>query len=86
MVFFFNVFNAFANSFLSLYFPHCPTLLTCSTRAQASYMVNEHWYSYGEPERLNPGVYELRVRAWDAVLNKSPLTTYRFRVLRGKPR
>ena len=78
--------NAFANSFLSLYFPRCPTLLTCSTRAQASYMVNEHWYSYGEPERLSPGLYVLRVRAWDAVLNKSPLTTYRFRVLRGKAR
>ncbi|MGN6276641.1 MAG: hypothetical protein ACTHNP_12045 [Solirubrobacterales bacterium] len=77
--------NAFADSFLSVWFPTCPTLLTCSTRAQASYMVNEHWYSYGEPERLNPGLYELRVRAWDAVLNKSPLTTYRFRILRGKP-
>jgi hypothetical protein len=78
--------NAFADSFLSLYFPRCPTLLTCSTRAQASYMVDEHWYSYGEPERLNPGLYELRVRAWDAVLNKSPLTTYRFRVLPGQAR
>jgi hypothetical protein len=78
--------NTSANTFLSVYFPRCPTLLTCSTRAQASYMVNEHWYSYGEPERLNPGVYELRVRAWDAVLNKSPLTTYRFRVLRGRAR
>lgn len=73
-------------SFLSIWFPSCPTLLTCSTRAQASYMVSEDWYSYGEPERLTPGLYEFRVRAWDAVLNESPLTTYRFRVLRGKPR
>lgn len=73
-------------SFLSVWFPRCPTLLTCSTRAQADYMVSEDWYSYGEPERLNPGVYEFRVRSWDAVLNKSPLTTYRFRVLRGRPR
>ncbi|MGN6816369.1 MAG: hypothetical protein ACTHK3_09845, partial [Solirubrobacterales bacterium] len=29
--------NAFADSFLSVWFPTCPTLLTCSTRAQASY-------------------------------------------------
>lgn len=78
--------SAFADSFLSVWFPTCPTLLTCSTRAQASYMVSEHWYSYGEPERLNAGLYELRVRAWDAVLNRSPLTTYRFRILRGKAR
>jgi hypothetical protein len=78
--------NAFGNSFLSVWFPRCPTLLTCSTRAQAAYMVNEHWYSYGEPERLNPGLYEFRIRSWDAVLNRSPLTTYRFRILRGSPR
>jgi hypothetical protein len=77
--------DTFANSFLEVWGPRCPTLLTCSTRAQASYMVNEHWYSYGEPERLIPGLYELRVRARDAVGNKSPLTTYRFRILRGKP-
>jgi hypothetical protein len=75
-----------ADTFLSVYFPRCPTLLTCSSRAQASYMVSEDWYSYGEPERLAPGLYEFRVRAWDSVLNKSPLTTYRFRVLRGKAR
>jgi len=78
--------NAFADSFLSIWFPRCPDLLTCSTRAQASYMVSEGWYSYGEPERLGPGLYELRLRSWDAVLNKSPLTTYRFRILRGKAR
>jgi hypothetical protein len=78
--------NVSFDTYLSLYFPRCPTLLTCSTRAQASYFVSEDWYSYGEPERLNPGLYEFRVRAWDAVLNKSPLTTYRFRILRGKPR
>jgi hypothetical protein len=77
--------DTFANSFLEVWRPRCPTLLTCSTRAQASYMVNEHWYSYGEPERLIPGLYELRVRARDAVGNKSPLATYRFRILRGKP-
>jgi len=78
--------NAFVESFLEVWFPRCPTLLTCSTQAQASYMVSEGWYSYGEPERLTAGLYELRVRARDAVGNKSPLTTYRFRVLRGKPR
>jgi len=78
--------NTSRDAFLSIWFPRCPTLLTCETRAEASYMVSEHWYSYGEPERLNPGVYELRVRSWDAVLNKSPFTTYRFRILRGKPR
>jgi len=78
--------NTSRDAFLSIWFPRCPTLLTCATRAQASYMVSEHWYSYGEAERLNPGLYELRVRSWDAVLNKSPFTTYRFRILRGKPR
>jgi hypothetical protein len=78
--------NAYANSFLDVWGPRCPTLLTCSTRAQATYMVSERWYSYGEPERLIPGLYELRVRARDAVGNKSPFTTYRFRILPGKPR
>lgn len=78
--------GTFGDTFLSVYFPRCPTLLTCSTRAQANYMVSEDWYSYGEPERLTPGVYEFRVRAWDAVLNKSPLTTYRFRILPGQAR
>lgn len=77
--------DTFANSFLEVWGPRCPTLLTCSTRAQASYMVDEHWYSYGEPERLIPGLYELRVRARDAVGNKSPFATYRFRILRDKP-
>jgi hypothetical protein len=77
--------DTFANSFLEVWGPRCPTLLTCSTRAQASYMVDEHWYSYGEPERLIPGLYELRVRARDAVGNKSPFAAYRFRILRGKP-
>jgi hypothetical protein len=82
------VFKSFssADSFLEVWGVRCPTLTTCSTRAQASYMVSEDWYSYGEPERLTPGRYELRVRVRDAVGNKSPLTTYRFRVLRGKPR
>lgn len=75
-----------ADSFLNMWFARCPTLLTCSTRAQAAYMANEHWYSYGEPEWLVPGVYELRVRARDAVGNKSPLTSYRFRILRGEAR
>lgn len=78
--------NAFADSFLEVWGARCPTLLTCSTRAQASYMVGEHWYSYGEPERLTPGLYELRVRADDAVGNKSPFTAYRFRILRSRPR
>lgn len=78
--------GAFGDSFLSVWFPRCPSLLACSTRAQASYMVSEHWYSYGEPERLNAGLYEFRVRSWDAVLNRSPLTTYRFRILRGRAR
>jgi hypothetical protein len=73
-------------SFLNMWFARCPTLLTCSTRAQAAYMASEHWYSYGEPEWLVPGLYELRVRARDAVGNKSPLATYRFRILRGKTR
>lgn len=77
--------DTYASSFLEVWGPRCPTLLTCSTRAQASYMVEEHWYSYGEPERLIPGLYELRVRTRDAVGNKSPLATYRFRILRGKP-
>ncbi|HEX5990340.1 MAG TPA: hypothetical protein VFY75_09025 [Solirubrobacterales bacterium] len=76
----------FGDSFLSVWIPSCPTLLTCSGRAQASYMVSEHWYSYGEPERLNPGLYEFRIRSRDSVLNKSPLTSYRFRILRGRPR
>ena len=82
------VFKSFsgADSFLEVWGVRCPTLATCSTRAQASYLVSEDWYSYGEPERLTPGRYELRVRVRDAVGNKSPLTTYRFRVLRGKPR
>lgn len=74
------------NSFLNMWFARCPTLLTCSTRAQAAYMVGERWYSYGEAEWLIPGLYELRVRARDAVGNKSPLATYRFRILRGKAR
>jgi hypothetical protein len=78
--------NASFNTYLGLYFPRCPTLLTCSTRAQASYFVSEDRYSYGEPERLNPGLYEFRIRSWDSVLNKSPLTTYRFRVLPGQAR
>jgi len=78
--------NASFDSFLSLYFPRCPTLLTCSNRAQASYMVSEGSYSYAEPERLNPGLYEFRIRSWDSVLNKSPLTTYRFRILPGQAR
>jgi hypothetical protein len=77
--------DTYASSFLEVWGPRCPTLLTCSTRAQASYMVEEHGYSYGEPERLIPGLYELRVRARDAVGNKSPFATYRFRILRGKP-
>jgi hypothetical protein len=76
--------DGFREVFLSMYFPRCPTLLTCSTRAQAAYMVSERGYSYGEPERLTPGAYELRVRARDAVLNKSPLTSYRFRILPGR--
>jgi hypothetical protein len=73
-----------ADSFLAIWFPQCPSLLECSTRAEADYLVGEHWYAYGERERLTPGIYELRVRARDAVLNKSPITAYRFRILRGK--
>lgn len=75
-----------ASSFLELWFPRCPTLLTCSSEAQARYFANERRYSFGEPEWLSPGVYEFKLRTRDAVGNKSPLTTYRFRILRGKPR
>lgn len=71
---------------LSTWFPRCPTLLTCSTRAQAVYMAHESSYSFGEPERLVAGLYEFRVRARDAAGNRSPLTTHRFRIVPGKPR
>jgi hypothetical protein len=73
-----------SESFMDVWGARCPTLLTCSTRAQAAYMASEQWYSYGEPERLTAGLYEFRVRALDAVGNKSPLKTYRFRILPGK--
>jgi hypothetical protein len=71
---------------MSTWLPECPTLLTCSTRSQAIYFAEEDWYSFGEAEWLVPGLYEFSARARDAAGNRSPLTTYRFRILRGKPR
>jgi hypothetical protein len=73
----------FEGGFLSVWPLECPTLLACSDTARAAYMASERSYSYGEDEWLLAGLYELRLRARDAVGNKSPLTTYRFRILRG---
>jgi hypothetical protein len=75
--------DRFGNGFLSVWPLECPTLLTCSNQARAAYAANERSYSYGEEEWLNPGLYELRLRAHDAVGNDSPRTSYRFRILPG---
>lgn len=77
--------DRFGGGFLGLWPLECPTLLTCSNKARAAYEAYEHRYSYGEDEWLVPGVYEFRIRARDLVGNESPLTTYRFRILRGAP-
>lgn len=71
---------------MSTWLPECPTLLTCSTHSEAIYFSEEDWFSRGETEWLVPGLYEFRVQARDAAGNRSRATTYRFRILRGKPR
>lgn len=64
----------------------CPTLLTCTARARAYYFGNGNGVSLGLPERLPAGLYEFLIRARDSASNKSPRTTYRFRILPGPPR
>jgi hypothetical protein len=64
----------------------CPTLLTCTARARAYYFGNGNGVSLGIPERLPAGLYEFLIRARDSASNKSPRTTYRFRILPGPPR
>lgn len=64
----------------------CPTLLLCSARAAAYYSGWGNGVSFGIRERLPAGLYEFRGRSRDAVGNKSPLTTYRFRILPGPPK
>lgn len=73
-----------SGSYLSTWGPFCPTLLACSARSQAVYEAAERGLFFGIPERLVAGLYEFRVRARDAVGNKSALTTYRFRIAPGK--
>jgi hypothetical protein len=64
----------------------CPTLLSCSARAVAYYFGWGNGVSLGIRERLPAGLYEFKGRSRDAVGNKSPLTTYRFRILPGPQR
>lgn len=64
----------------------CPTLLFCSTQARAYYWGWGNGVSFSIRERLPAGLYEFRGRASDAVGNRSPLTTYRFRILPGPPK
>lgn len=64
----------------------CPTLLTCSARGRAYYWGRGNGVSTGIYERLPRGLYEFRIRARDAVGNKSPFKTYRFRILPGPER
>jgi hypothetical protein len=64
----------------------CPTLLTCTARARAYYFGSGNGVSLGIPERLPAGLYEFIIRARDSASNKSPRTTYRFRILPGPPR
>lgn len=66
--------------------PRCPTPRRCTQLVWAAYSVSgEGGTSYGFPERLNPGLYEFRVRSRDQAGNRSPTTRYRFRI-RGKRR
>ena len=64
----------------------CPTLLSCSARARAYYWGWGNGVLSSIRERLPAGLYEFRGRSRDAVGNKSPLTTYRFRILPGPPK
>jgi hypothetical protein len=65
----------------------CPTLLTCTARARAYYFGSGNGgLGLGIPERLPAGLYEFLIRARDSASNKSPRTTYRFRILPGPPR
>lgn len=64
----------------------CTTLLSCSAQAVAYYWGWGNGVSLGIRERLPAGLYEFRGRSRDAVGNKSPLTTYRFRILPGPPK
>jgi hypothetical protein len=73
-------------SYLSVWGPNCPTLRSCSDRAQAVYEAFERNLGYGVPERLSAGLYEFRVRARDAVGNVSSYTTYRFRIVPRRKR
>lgn len=63
----------------------CPSLLTCTGRAQVEYIV-PGWsgLGLGMGEWLPAGLYELRLGARDAARNRSPLLRYRFRILRGR--
>lgn len=64
----------------------CPSLLTCIGQARVVYFVPGFGgLGLGMPEWLPPGLYEIFVSARDAAGNKSPLTRYRFRILRGRP-
>jgi hypothetical protein len=62
--------------------PFCPTPRRCTETDFAAYSASAgNGAFFGVPERLNPGLYEFTVKAFDAVGNRSPLTRYRFRVL-----
>jgi len=75
-----------SGSYMSVWGPNCPTLYSCSDRAQAVYEAFERNLGYGVPERLVAGLYEFRVRARDAVGNVSPYATYRFRIVPRRER
>jgi hypothetical protein len=77
----------FGGSYLGTWDTACPSLLTCEGRSQAEYEASEHGsLFFGVPERLVAGPYEFKVRARDAVGNKSAYARYRFRIVPGKPR
>lgn len=67
--------------------PFCAMNRRCTQIVWPAYSAaGEGGTSFGVPEYLFPGLYELRVKAIDLVGNESALTTYRFRILPARRR
>lgn len=74
------------DSYISVWRQHCMTSYECSASARPEYEAGNGSLGFGIPELLRPGLYEFGVQARDAVGNESPVTRYRFRILRSQPR